>query len=89
MAFGGGGAFPATSLYAVTFSGNVVEVPRARPAPPASSLPGTRVRLRVSPRRVRAGRRVRIRLRVWFQRGAHGDPGAPRHACASGGAWCG
>jgi sugar lactone lactonase YvrE len=77
VAFGGGGAFPATSLYAVTFSGNVVEVPRARPNPPVSSLPGTRVRLRVSPRRVRAGRRVRIRLRVWFQRGRTVTP-APR-----------
>lgn len=77
VAFGGGGAFPVTSLYAVTFSGNVVEVPKARPTPPAGALPGTRVRLRVSPRRVRAGRRVRIRLRVWFERGRTVTP-APR-----------
>ncbi len=77
VAFGGGGAFPVTSLYAVTFSGSVVEVPRARPVPPAGALPGTRVRLRVSPRRARAGRRVRIRLRVWFERGGRLTP-APR-----------
>lgn len=77
VAFGGGGAFPTTSLYAVTFSGNVVEAPRARPVPPASALPGTRVRLRVSPRRVRAGRRVRLKLRVDFVRGRTVSP-APR-----------
>jgi hypothetical protein len=76
VAFGGGGAFPATSLYAVTFSGNVVEVPRARPVPPAATLPGTRVRLRVRPRRVRAGRRARIRIRVWFERGRAVTPAA-------------
>lgn len=70
VGFGAGGEFPSTSLYAVTFSGNVVELPAARAAPPSTSPPATRLapraRLRVgfAPRRVRAGRSARVRVRV-------------------------
>ena len=70
VGFGAGGAFPATSLYAVTFSGNVVEMPDARPAPPSplpgapASAPAARLRVGFAPRRVRAGRPARIRVRV-------------------------
>jgi SMP-30/gluconolaconase/LRE-like protein len=65
VAFGGGGAFPGTSLYAVTFSGDVVEIPGARASAPPSGLPyAAHLRLRVRPRLLRAGRRERIRVRV-------------------------
>jgi hypothetical protein len=66
VAFGGGRTgFVQTSLYAVTFGGLVIEVPNARPQPavadavvapgPVAHRSTPRLRLRVAPRRVRAG----------------------------------
>jgi sugar lactone lactonase YvrE len=66
VAFGGGTkGFVQTSLYAVTFGGLVIEVPKARPQPavadavvapgPVAHRSTPRLRLRVAPRRVRAG----------------------------------
>jgi sugar lactone lactonase YvrE len=77
LAFGGGGpGFAAENLYVVTFGGRVIELAgvgetpagqrgrggRAPGAPAAATLPGLRVS--VSPRRARAGRRVTLRFRV-------------------------
>jgi sugar lactone lactonase YvrE len=64
VAFGGGGAgFPADSLYVITFTGRVIEVPAATDRPPAPGPP-LRLRLAVEPRTVRAGRAARFRFRV-------------------------
>jgi sugar lactone lactonase YvrE len=49
------------SLFTVGFDGAIREIPDVRPAPPPAAAP---VRLRVRPRTVRAGRRVRFRIRV-------------------------
>lgn len=65
VAFGTGGAFPVTSLYAVTFGGDVVEIPGARTsAPPPGLSDAARLRLRVRPRLLRAGKRTRVRVTV-------------------------
>jgi sugar lactone lactonase YvrE len=67
VAFGGGRTgFVQTSLYAVTFGGLVVELPNARPVPATNDAVNApapvghrsttpRLRIRVAPRRVRAG----------------------------------
>jgi sugar lactone lactonase YvrE len=62
VAFGGGGAFPVTSLYAVGFGGDVVEMPGVRSEPPAP--PARYLRVRVRPRFVRAQRRSRLTVTV-------------------------
>ena len=72
VAFGSslsGDGFPAENLYAVGFDGTVTEIPDARPRPATTvaAPQGERLVLRVSPRRVRAGRKVRIKLRVTFR----------------------
>jgi sugar lactone lactonase YvrE len=70
VGFGGGGGFDPHNLYAVTFQGRVFELPRAtdRPLerPIGSPRPASKPRLRLSvrPRRTRAGRRTRFRVRV-------------------------
>ena len=64
VAFGSGGAFPETSLYAVTFGGDVVEIPRARKAPKAGDGRAARLRLRVRPRVLRTGERRRVTVTV-------------------------
>jgi sugar lactone lactonase YvrE len=75
VAFGGGGAFPATNLYAVTFGGDVVEIPGVRESAPRPELPfAARLRLRVRPRLLRAGVRTRMTIRV--RRGRVVEPGA-------------
>ena len=79
VGFGAGGAFPVTSLYAVTFSGNVVELPNVRPTPPvqpagSGSAPASRLRVLFAPRRVRSGRAVRLRVRVEQLTGRRVDP---------------
>ena len=74
VAFGSGGVFPVTSLYAVTFGGDVVEIPEARPAPPPGGSSAARLRLRVIPRLLRAG--VRTRLTVTVRRGRRREEGA-------------
>jgi sugar lactone lactonase YvrE len=61
VAFGDGGNFPFTSLYAVGFGGEVTEIPGARE--PTKTTP-RRIRLRVTPRRLRVRRRARIVVRV-------------------------
>ncbi len=82
VAFGSslaGDGFPAENLYAVGFGGTVTEIPDARPRPATTvAAPrGETLVLRVSPRRVRAGRRVRIKVRVTF-RAPTGERVAPR-----------
>ena len=72
VAFGsslGGDGFPAENLYAVGFDGTVTEIPDARPRPATTvaAPQGERLVLRVSPRRFRAGRKVRFKLRVTFR----------------------
>jgi sugar lactone lactonase YvrE len=62
VAFGGGGAFPVTSLYAVGFGGDVVEIPNVRTEPPPA--PARYLRVRIRPRFVRAKRRSRLRVTV-------------------------
>jgi hypothetical protein len=74
VAFGGGGAFPATSLYAVGFSGELVELPNARPVPLVPKHPAPYLRVRVRPRFVRA--RHRTRLRIVVRRGVVREPRA-------------
>ncbi len=64
VAFGSGGAFPLTSLYAVGFAGQLVEIPGARPAPPARPKRVAYLRVRVRPRFVRAKRRSRLTVIV-------------------------
>lgn len=65
VAFGGGGAFPATSLYAVGFDGVVVEIPQARALPAAAARPNrAQLRVRIRPRFVRARRRTRVTIVV-------------------------
>ena len=65
VAFGTGGAFPVTSLYAVTFGGDVVEIPGARTSAPTAGLPDSaRLRLRVRPRLLRVGKRTRVKVTV-------------------------
>ena len=71
VAFGGGPpGFERANLYAVTFGGQVVELPNAtdRPPAPAAGAPaptGTpRLRLTVSPRRTRVGTRTVLRFMV-------------------------
>jgi hypothetical protein len=54
----GGGPFGAGNVYAVTFDGNVIEIPAA--AVPAAAGPA--LKLSVRPRSVRAGRRTRFVL---------------------------
>ena len=51
----GSGPFGAGNLYAVTFDGNVIELPGA-----VVAAPGPRLYLRVQPRRVRQGKRRRF-----------------------------
>ncbi len=66
VAFGPGGAFPATSLYAVGFDGTLVEIPAARTLPgPAAPARRPHLRVRVRPRFVRAGRRTTVTLIVY------------------------
>jgi sugar lactone lactonase YvrE len=72
VAFGGGGAFPATNLYAVGFAGEVVEIPDVRKPPPPP--PARYLRVRVRPRFVRA--RHRSRLTVVVRRGRVNEPRA-------------
>jgi sugar lactone lactonase YvrE len=71
--------FPAQNLYAVGFDGTVTEIPGARPRPATTvAAPlGERLVLRISPRRVRAGRLVRFKIRVTF-RSPTGERAAPR-----------
>jgi sugar lactone lactonase YvrE len=78
--------FPAENLYAVGFQGTVTEIPDARPRPATTvAAPrGETLVLRVSPRRVRAGRKVRLRIRVSF-RSPTGERPAPRARVAIGG----
>jgi hypothetical protein len=69
LIFGSGTrGFPSTSLFVVTFTGLVVELPGAREAPmsPApTALPGRpRLSLRVRPRRLVVGRRTRVSFLV-------------------------
>lgn len=64
VGFGSGGAFPLTSLYAVTFGGDVVEIPDARPAPKASDGRAARLLLRIRPRVLRAGQRRQVKVTV-------------------------
>ncbi|HEX8074824.1 MAG TPA: SMP-30/gluconolactonase/LRE family protein [Thermoleophilaceae bacterium] len=69
-AFGGGGGFDPRNLYVVTFSGRVIEIPRAtdrpEPPPPGVAPPAglPRLELSVRPRTVRARRLSRLRVRV-------------------------
>ena len=72
VAFGGGGAFPVTSLYAVGFAGELVEIPGVRAAPPVTHAPYLTVR--VHPRLVRA--RHRTRLAVVVRRTSRPEPRA-------------
>lgn len=75
VAFGSGGEFPATSLYAVTFGGDVVEIPAARAsAPPPGPSARSLLRLRVRPRMLRAGTRTRVTVTV--RRGTRLEPRA-------------
>ncbi|MEA2125587.1 MAG: hypothetical protein QOI80_2369 [Solirubrobacteraceae bacterium] len=74
VAFGSGGAFPATSLYAVTFGGDVLEIPGVRATPPAGASASARLRLRVRPRFLRARKRSRVRVTV--RRGRVLEPNA-------------
>lgn len=60
---GGGGGFPADSLYVVNFAGRVIEVPAATDAPPEPGPP-LRLRLSISPSTARAARVTRFRFRV-------------------------
>lgn len=64
----GSGPFPAGNVYVVSFAGDVIElVDVAVPDPPAGLPPaasGARIHLSVRPRRARAGRRTRFRLRA-------------------------
>ncbi len=65
VAFGSGGAFPSTSLYAVTFGGDLVEIPGVRESAPPSGLPpSARLRIRVRPRLLRVGKRTRVKVTV-------------------------
>jgi gluconolactonase len=72
VAFGGGPpGFERSNLYVVTFGGRVVELVNAtdRPPPPPLGAPGggserPRLRMAVSPRRVRAGRSSSLRFTV-------------------------
>jgi sugar lactone lactonase YvrE len=74
VAFGGGGAFPVTSLYAVGFQGELVEIPGARPRPVVPKHPAPYLRVHVRPRFVRAKRRTRLRITV--RRGIVREPRA-------------
>ena len=72
VGFGTGGAFPETSLYAVTFGGDVVEIPKARPAPKANGGRKARLLLRIRPRVLRVG--VRKQVTVTVRRGRALEP---------------
>ena len=66
VAFGAGGAFPVTSLYAVTFGGDVVEIPQVRTAPRAPAAAPRRGCACASGRgmlRARARTRVKVTVR--------------------------
>ena len=65
----GTGAFPHQHLYVVNFGGQVFEIPDVRPRPPVPAAPvagppAARLRLTITPRRARAGRRTRFLLRA-------------------------
>ena len=78
VAFGAGGAFPRQNLYAVTFNGDVVELPNARPVPAADTTAPARLRIIVRPRTIRPYRTTRVTITV--RRAADGqsrvEPGA-------------
>jgi sugar lactone lactonase YvrE len=64
VAFGPGGAFPVTSLYVVSFGGDLLEIPGVRKPPALGLSPAAHLRLRVRPRFLRAGKRARVRVIV-------------------------
>lgn len=75
VAFGSGGAFPATSLYAVGFDGAIVELPAARALPaPLAAARRPHLRVHVRPRFVRARRPTRVTIVV--RRGRRLEPRA-------------
>jgi hypothetical protein len=62
--------FPATHLYAVTFDGNLIELPNVALTQPAPGFRKPRIRLTVRPRRARAGRPTTFRLNAVIAEGA-------------------
>jgi len=72
--------FPASNVYAVTFGGDLIEIPKVAATTPAPGFRKPKIRLRVRPRQARAGKATTFRLKaVIAERAARPIEGARVH----------